>query len=590
MLLAYDGPRRCYFRRVDERGWVAGGFGSVRDGGCPFLVGYASGHVGAGRLPFERALDVSDPGRIVPLSGEDPAGRPQAGDAYLGLCSDYMSEDDVGYATYSRWGCAYSPGTRTLYRLQPVLAIDAKGRTWSGSGRAVVVSDGTQRWRSRTFPAHPLTLVTSSGDSAAVLLDDGAATILVTSDAGRSWRKVDAVPFSTRGADPTMLADGRLVLGPGNGQVWRGTDATNTTFEAVEAGLLTTVTAAGDRLYGLTESDDTVLNGMVWSSKDAGATWRPVIDARRAFVPDLRPVPADQLRPVEQPPVAELIKQLVPADVAVSAAGAVLVIHGKPSTGGRTAWRLYGRRDRVLAEGPGGNEVMAAGNGFLLRSAGVLRFVDAVGQVRVNWDETSSRPVRRGDLFIPEHHDVYRPSSAELFNGLAEPDGVVSAVDDDGRMWALGRHPRGRTVVRSALPGDSWRSRELGRSIGASEVQGVGSNLTVIGHSEMYVSKDAGATWALVRHGASTYGGGPPGVTVLPDGRFLLGDDRAGYRVSDDLRTFRDLPAASLTGSRIGPLAARGVRNDIEVSVDRRHWERFTPSAARRLLTSQEAQ
>jgi len=109
MLLAYDGPRRCYFRRVDRGGSVAGGFGPARDHGCPFLAGHASRHVGANGLPFKRTLDVSDPGRIVAISGEDPAGRPQAGDAYLGFCSDYMSEDDVGYATYSRVGAPTHP-------------------------------------------------------------------------------------------------------------------------------------------------------------------------------------------------------------------------------------------------------------------------------------------------------------------------------------------------------------------------------------------------------------------------------------------------------------------------------------------------
>jgi hypothetical protein len=555
--------------------------------------GFRSGYIGAYGLPFKGSLDLSDPHRIVPVTTEDPGRKPEAGDVYLGICGDYLSDEDPSYQRYWDVGCAYSPSARKLYRLDPVMAIDASGRTWTDSGRTLVVSDGKHRWRSRPFPSAPISVVTSDGDSAAVWLDDEAQTIFVTGDAGRSWRQVTGIPYSARTAsEHCMLADGRLLVGPGNGQLWRGTDATNTSFEAVASGPLTTVLAAGDRVYGLAnDASKRVLTGMAWMSEDAGVTWRQVIDPRRASVPMSQPVPADRLRPLRQPSVAELVKRLPPTDVAVSDSGLVLIVYGNPFTGSQTAWRLFDRRDRVLAEEPGGQGgeggltgVLPAGHGFLLQGSN-FNFVDGTTQVRVNWDPTLSRPVRVGDVFIVDY-GVYRPSTGELFNGLAEPNGVISTVDDTGRMWALGRHSHGRTVVRSAYPGRPWLSRDLGPSLRATDVQGKGSILMIVGLDQMYVSGDAGRTWHLVSHGASEYGEGAPRFTVLPDGSIWAGDERAGYRVSHDLRTFRDASEAELSTPKIGDLYARGRRDDLEVSADQQHWEPFTPSSARRLLTT----
>jgi hypothetical protein len=231
LLLCYYAGRRGYFKRVSRTGAIAGGFGPSGIG-CPLVFGYRSGFIGTSDLylPFKRSLDLSNPHHITWLTSEEPERRPRAGDVYLGACSDSMSDDDPRYVQYQDVGCAYSPEARALFRMVPVLAVDARGRTWSVSGRTLVVSDGARRWQSQPFPGRPVTVLTSDGDTAAVFLSDDASSIFVTNDAGRSWHRVTGVPeIGGEGLGQNILPDGRLLLGPVNDQIWRGTDATTAT-------------------------------------------------------------------------------------------------------------------------------------------------------------------------------------------------------------------------------------------------------------------------------------------------------------------------------------------------------------------------
>ena len=69
-----------------------------------------------------------------------------------------------------------------------------------------------------------------------------------------------------------MLPDGRALLGPYNGQLWRGTDARNTEFDALDAGPITTVLSAGARLYGLASATRKCsLRHLAWIPMDDGA-------------------------------------------------------------------------------------------------------------------------------------------------------------------------------------------------------------------------------------------------------------------------------------------------------------------------------
>ena len=105
----------------------------------------------------------------------------------------------------------------------------------------------------------------------------------------------------------------------------------------------------------------------------------------------------------------------------------------------------------------------------------------------------------------------------------------------------------------------------------------------VVGPRQMYISADAGTTWRLVTHGASVYDGLPQ-FTVRPDGSIIAGDERAGYRVSYDLRTFHKPTAADLRAQVIGDLFVRGSLGRLEISRDRANWQPFTLQNIRRLL------
>lgn len=610
LLLSYTdyGSRGgCYYRRVARDGTVSGWLTPRRS--CRVLYGHGEGVLGldAGN-PLHGALDLSVPGHPKAVAVDDPVRTPEAGDRNLGWCGDLSEDDKVGYSRQAdKRGCAYSPRGRTLYRLRPALTIDPAGRVWTGGpGRTLLVSqDSATRWLPSAlaipdaphirfrFPREPVAVVGSAVNTAAAWVEGGDGYLMyATGNVGRSWHLVQSPPDQVRNPDVTvMLPNGRLLLGPGNGQIFRATDATNTSFDAIEAGPITTVFGAGDCLFGRSESTDPTLASAVWTSQDSGSTWRQVLGIQ-GVTPHSTPVPADQLQVESQPEAAALFRRVPLTEFAVNSRGLVLVIHARDDGGGtdgKSAWRLYDQQDKVIVDGLDSSSVHAAGNGFLFYSAKGLQFVDESGKpARVDVRETGARPVKAGDVFVP-NLGVYRPGRQIVFNGKAAPDGIVSAVDNGGRMWALGRDAPGRVVVRSARPGQAWTSKDIGSSIGPAEFQGSGSTLMVVGMRQMYLSTDAGANWRLLSHGASVYSGEIPRFYVRPDGSIMAGDSRAGYRESTDLATFHTPSESDVNTPVIGGLFVRGKGASLEVSRDRLHWERFALSAARSLIADSSA-
>lgn len=599
LLLVYasDAGTACYYRRVAPDGTVSGSY--RRGEGCRDVRAHGSGYVGlaassGGSLPLQGAVDLTDPAHPVPVAADDRGRTPGAGDVYLGWCGDLSSPEA---RNPNRRGCAYAPGGHTFYRLRPALTIDPAGRVWrAGPGHALTVSYGATSWPelalagpgwSRVTPpfgSEPESLLGSSGPTAVVWLAARGHPRYVTNDVGATWHQVTTGTDEAQSPEFTkILPDGRLLLGPGGGAFWRATDSTNRHFETHVAGPIRTVVSAGDRLYGLSDGTDSRVFGYVWTSTDGGSTWRAVIEPKGA-VSGVPAAPASALRVQSQTSVDSVVAKYPPSKVAVAGDGLVLVIYSD-STGIRpAAWRLYDRQDRVLAQGLNGAwSVATVGDSFLLSTDDGAFVVDQNGAQTLVDDQVSERlPVRAGDVYVRDR-GVLRPATPELFTGVARPNGTVSAMDGQGRMWALGRHTPGRTVVRWASPGGPWHSRDLGPAIGAETILGRGSVLTVTGPQRLYVSGDAGRTWSLLTHGAGVYSG-LPFFDIQPDGSIIGGDYRGGIRISDDLRTFRAPTPAEDELMVIGDVFARPAGRVPEISVDRRHWLPFSPAAVRQLL------
>ena len=591
LVLTYERGHRCYLREVGPDGTVTGWLLKAHPT-CPWVLRLNSGLLGSDFGDFIDSFDLSDPPREVPVA------RTRYGSLAL-VTPSSAPESQVGCCAACSARAAPRLLRRTARRLRlfsrdrtactslpsVVLAVDPRGRVWAaGAHKTVTVTDGSKHWASAPLPATPDELMVG-GDSSAVLWTRNAAgDMYVSSDSGRSWTRVKTPPEDAQ--DPElarMLPDGRVLLGPYNGQLWRGTDARNTEFDALDAGPITTVLSAGTRLYGLADTaPERSLHHLVWMSTDDGSTWRQVIDsagqprtARAARAADLS-LPAQQS-------AAARISRLAPHDVALGRHGLVLVTYGARP---RSAWRLYDAKGRIVAESlTAAADVSPAGDGFVLSTDAGMQFVDAAGHsIPVNVHLSSRRAVAADDSPFPGG-GVFRPSEVAIFTGTASPDGVVSTVDGHGRMWALGHGAAGRTVVRSAVAGGRWRSHDLGPAIGAQNVQGAGSTLLVPGRRTMYVSLDAGATWTL-RPGPYPQGEGPGSFRVWPDGTIVTGDYRAQYRISHDGgKTFEDpSDGDDVTPRLLGDLFARGAPGATEVSQDRVHWRRFTPALVRRWL------
>ena len=291
--------------------------------------------------------------------------------------------------------------------------------------------------------------------------------------------------------------------------------------------------------------------------------------------------------PVNRPSaeVSNLIDRLTPSQFSLNKAGYLLITYADQVRGIKAAWRLYGPEDNVIAEGRGGAGPTAVNNGFLLFQRKV-NFLDRRGRLtKVTSHEYSRRPLGQGDTPIPGLEEAFNFRHKELFAGTAVPNGVVTLIDGKGRYWALGKHTEGRTVVRVARPGGAWRSRDLGPRIGAQRVTGAGNLIMVTGLRRMYLSSDGGKTWRLLRHGASVYSGEAPEFEATPDGSIVAGDERAGWRISRDLKTFQDAtPGEAKTASRV--VTTRGTGASSQLSVDGVHWEGFSIPRLRRLLSA----
>ena len=284
-----------------------------------------------------------------------------------------------------------------------------------------------------------------------------------------------------------------------------------------------------------------------------------------------------------QQQAAKRLKRLQPLQVATAGHGLVLVVYGT-SGGNKTAWRLFNGHDQVVTTGPDAWTVASAGSGFLLSTTSGLWFVDKTGRLTaVRAVEGDRRPVADGDVFVP-NLGVFRRSEMAVFKGIAEPDGVVSAGDSHGGLWALGRTDGESTIVRSRAAGRKWVSHTLGPTVHAGhQLQGQGNTLMVVGPRRMYVSWDAGSTWRLMTHGASAYSG-LPGFEARADGTIFFADGRGTAAICTNHLAFRPPTETELGQRTISGLYARGEGHAVDVSLDRLHWEPFTPATARRLL------
>ena len=291
--------------------------------------------------------------------------------------------------------------------------------------------------------------------------------------------------------------------------------------------------------------------------------------------------------PVNRPSaeVSNLIDRLTPTQFALNKAGYLLITYSDQVKGIKAAWRLYGPQDNVIAEGRGGAGPTAVDTGFLLFQR-TVKFLDRRGRLtKVTSRESLRRPLGEGDTPIPGLEEAFNFRDKELFVGTAVPNGVVTLVDGKGRFWALGKHTPGRTVVRLARPGGAWRSRDLGPRIGARRVTGAGKLIMVTGVRRMYLSSDGGKTWRLLRHGASVYSGEAPDFGVTADGSIVAGDERAGWRISHDLKTFHDATPGEVRGA-VQTVTTRGTGASSQLSVDGVHWEGFSIPSLRRHLSA----
>ncbi len=288
LVLTYERGRRCYLREVKPDGTVTGWLLKAHPT-CPWVQRLDSGLLGSDSGDFTDSVDLSDPPREVPVV-QAPVRKPRSGDTFLGagelgrlLCSVLGTGGAEAPQADGPQGCAYSPRSHSLYPLpSAVLAVDPRGRVWAtGAHNTVTVTDGSKHWASAPLPATPDELMVGGDSSAALWTRNTTGDMSVSSDSGRSWTRVTTPPEDAQ--DPElarMLPDGRVLLGPYNGQLWRGTDARNTEFDALDAGPITTVLSAGTRLYGLADTaPERSLHHLVWCSPDDGSTWRQVIDA-----------------------------------------------------------------------------------------------------------------------------------------------------------------------------------------------------------------------------------------------------------------------------------------------------------------------
>jgi hypothetical protein len=216
--------------------------------------------------------------------------------------------DDVLVTTGRRvrhlW--SFRPADRTFRELTPPhlrqdhdvsAVVDDRGRAWLLQDRTLWRSDdGGFQWRSLRLPQPASTTSRTSlwtlhvsGPRVLVVLDGPQTslsrpppqTLRLLSPDG-TWSTVALPPRMPGAPDVWLLRDGRLLLGPVVGRLWRSTSTANRRFESIPAGPIAQVTPAGDLLYGVPlgpgYDDRTPLplpadRGKVWLSRDSGTTW-----------------------------------------------------------------------------------------------------------------------------------------------------------------------------------------------------------------------------------------------------------------------------------------------------------------------------
>ena len=167
--------------------------------------------------------------------------------------------------------------------------VDGQGRAWLVQGRDLWHSDDNgASWQREELPhrAWPggievsgrrvmVMLQSPTGDVARILGPDGR------------WRNTALPSTLPERADVWLLHDGRLLIGPVGGRLWRGTSPANRRFETLPAGPIATVATAGEVVYGLPLGPELSATtplplkgdwGRVWVSKDGASTWREVAD------------------------------------------------------------------------------------------------------------------------------------------------------------------------------------------------------------------------------------------------------------------------------------------------------------------------
>jgi hypothetical protein len=597
LLLSYETARRCYYRHVDPSGVITGFFKPT----CTsYAVGLPNGFLVPASWRFGASVDVSDPLQHEKIVWDEHLRPLESGDVALGSCADIWDPESVSLEGDPEL-CAYSPGQHTVYSPDLTtlsgsvsnLSIDPEGRLWAVTAYNVVARSEIS-WRGPTWSHHEFSGADvdgfvrgpfSNGKTVAVGFEGWRSTrVEVSNDAGDTWHEVTGLPKEAQESHSLQsMADGRLLVGPVHGRLWRTPQSSSTSFAELDAGPITSVVVAGDLVYGLNENSRR-WRGMVWVSADGGSTWKAFLEPAGRADPSTVPVAAEQLSGGAPLDPSDIIRRGDADGFAIASDGSFIITYGVPTDDGEGehAWRQFDSDGHFVSEGAEGSGVQSAGAGFLIRGGETgLQYVGPDGRTVEVDERYERRSVASGDIFV--NGWMYRPGTHETFRGKADPDGVVTAVDGHGKLWALGKRGGGRTTVRSALPGEAWTSRDIGPAIGARSVVAEGSTLVVGGWQTALISSDYGATWTQVVHGAAAYTGVPV-FRVWPDGTIVGGEDRGREVISTDHRTFRSTSLGDSYTVGVDGLLLRLQDQGVMISGDGGDtWEPLTPDAVRRL-------
>jgi hypothetical protein len=299
-MMSHQTAAGCYYRLVERDASIVGWFGP-RGVDCPHIHPLVNGFITTpvtGR--FADMEDVSVPPLHSAVRLGEGRDKLRVEDSYLGLCYTLIPDEAKGPVPSNRWaarGCAYTPHTHTLSTVEPGYLIDAAGRYWfegsqSEGEHIIKVTDGDRTWAAPPFPNYPSPVVATANGSAAAAIKGHWHRLYVSSDAGATWAAVRGPKGDPQIEGMAMLPDGRLVLGPVGGEMWRGRDSRNLELDPLPTGPIKRIYAAGNILYGRATRDFVHgLRGVVWMSTNAGDTWRQVLSVAGA-TPRTKAVPA----------------------------------------------------------------------------------------------------------------------------------------------------------------------------------------------------------------------------------------------------------------------------------------------------------